>query len=91
MDQKNIIPSKEDRLSQLTTTQIDRIIDMEKIRSLLYDKKRKISDKYFEYEDGNPNTHSNVYQANFIAKINQIALKRNIKYESEGFESFRNK
>jgi len=47
MDQKKISESREDRLSQLTTTQIDRIIDMEKIRSLLYDKKRKIKDKYF--------------------------------------------
>ena len=33
MDQKIIRPSCEDRLSELTTSQIDRIIDMEKIRS----------------------------------------------------------
>ena len=88
MDQKHIVPSKQDRLSQLTTTQIDRIIDMEKIRSLLYDKKRKISDKYFEYDQSNTNVHSNVYQANFLARINEIALKRNIQYQSQGFDNF---
>lgn len=42
MDRKKIVPSREDRLSRLTTKQIDRIIDMEKIRSLLYDKKRRV-------------------------------------------------
>jgi hypothetical protein len=86
MDQKKISSSREDRLSQLTTTQIDRIIDMEKIRSLLYDKKRKIKDKYFEYDQLDSNIHSNVYQANFLAKINDIAIKRNIKHESSGFD-----
>jgi hypothetical protein len=41
MDQKRISPSCEDRLSELTTGQIDRIIDMERIRTLLNDKKHK--------------------------------------------------
>ena len=49
MDQKIILPSKEDRLSQLTTKQIDRIIDMQKIRSLLYNKKRKLNDQYVQF------------------------------------------
>lgn len=31
--------------------------------------------------------HANVYQANFLAKINQIAIKRNIRHEDlEGFD-----
>ena len=63
MDQKKIVPNKEDRLSKLSTQQIDRIIDMEKIRSLLYDKKRKVKERYFEYQQKDPNTHSNVYRA----------------------------
>lgn len=50
MDQKQITASCEDRLSELTTSQIDRIIAMEKIRSLLYDKKKKVEDVYFEWE-----------------------------------------
>lgn len=41
MDQKTIRPSCEDRLSELTTSQIDRIIDMEKIRSFLNSRKKK--------------------------------------------------
>jgi hypothetical protein len=49
MDQKTILPSKEDRLSQLTTKQIDRIIDMQKIRSLLYNKKRKLNDQFIQF------------------------------------------
>jgi hypothetical protein len=47
MDQKHIKPSCEDRLSELTTGQIDRIIDMEKIRTLLYDKKVKAKEVFF--------------------------------------------
>ena len=89
MDQKKISESREDRLSQLTTTQIDRIIDMEKIRSLLYDKKRKIKDKYFYYDQLDSTTHSNIYQANFLSRINEIAIKRNIKHESSGFDEFK--
>lgn len=89
MDQKKISESREDRLSQLTTTQIDRIIDMEKIRSLLYDKKRKIKDKYFQYDQLDSTTHSNIYQANFLSRINEIAIKRNIKQESSGFDEFK--
>ncbi len=88
MDQKHIVPSSEDRLSELRTKQIDRIIDMQKIRSLLYDKKRKVDDKYFEYDQKNPNQHSNVYQANFLARINEIAIERNIRPEDEGFDEF---
>lgn len=80
MDQKKVSPSCEDRLSELTTGQIDRIIDMEKIRSLLYDKKQKSKELYFEYDANLPNTHPNVYQANFLAKINSIAIKRNIRH-----------
>jgi hypothetical protein len=70
MNQKVILDSGEDRLSELTTGQIDRIIDMEKIKSLLYDRKRKVKDAYFEFDDKNPNLHSNIYQANFLARIN---------------------
>lgn len=71
MDQKSIVASKEDRLSKLTTKQIDRIIDMEKIKSLLYDKKRKVKEQYFAYNQlNNPNVHSNIYKANFLAKVN---------------------
>jgi hypothetical protein len=91
MDQKKITPSREDRLSQLTTTQIDRIIDMEKIRGLLYDKKRRIRDTYFEYDQADPNAHSNVYQANFLAKINDIAIRRNVHAEVSGFDEFKGK
>jgi hypothetical protein len=39
MDQKVIKPNEEDRLSKLTIKQIDRIIDMEKIKYALKDKK----------------------------------------------------
>jgi hypothetical protein len=39
MDQKVIKPNEEDRLSKLTVKQIDRIIDMEKIKYALKDKK----------------------------------------------------
>jgi hypothetical protein len=70
MDQKVILDSGEDRLSELTTGQIDRIIDMEKIKSLLYDRKRKVQDAYFEFDEANPCVHQNIYQANFLAKIN---------------------
>lgn len=86
MDQKVIGPSCEDRLSELTTSQIDRIIDMEKIRSVLNDKKRKAKETYFSFTPKNSNSHANVYQANFLAKINQIAIRRNIRHEAfEGF------
>lgn len=61
MDQKHINPSCEDRLSELTTGQIDRIIDMEKIRTLLNDKKLKAKDVYFEYDTTKPNTHPHIY------------------------------
>lgn len=86
MDQKVIRPSCEDRLSELTTSQIDRIIDMEKIKSVLHDKKKKAKETYFTFTPKNINTHANVYQANFLAKINQIAIRRNIRHEAfEGF------
>jgi hypothetical protein len=81
MDQKHINPSCEDRLSELTTGQIDRIIDMEKIRTLLNDKKVKAKEVYFDYDVTNPNTHPHIYEANFLAKINAIAIKRNIRHE----------
>lgn len=33
--------------------------------------------------------HSNIYQANFLAKINEIAIKRDIRHETpECFDSF---
>jgi len=70
MDQKTILPSKEDRLSQLTTKQIDRIIDMQKIRSLLYNKKRKLNDHFITFEPKKANFHTNIYQANFLATVN---------------------
>ncbi len=82
-----ILESGEDRLSELTTGQIDRIIDMEKIKSLLYDRKRKVQEAYFDYDQTNPSAHQNIYQANFLAKINEIAIKRNIRHEDlEGFD-----
>ncbi|MFM7857032.1 MAG: hypothetical protein ACKO96_35190, partial [Flammeovirgaceae bacterium] len=78
---------KEDRLSQLTTKQIDRIIDMQRIRCQLYNKKRKLNDQYINFEPTNPNHHSNIYQANFLATVNEIAIQRNIRHEtSEGFD-----
>jgi hypothetical protein len=80
MDQKRISPSCEDRLSELTTGQIDRIIDMERIRTILHDKKRKKEEVYFNYQQ-QPHTHPNVYEANFLAKINAIAIRRNIRHE----------
>lgn len=88
MDQKRISPSCEDRLSELTTGQIDRIIDMERIRTLLHDKKRKAQEVFIEYQ-ARPNSHPHVYQANFLAKINAIAIRRNIRHEkSEGFDEY---
>jgi hypothetical protein len=87
MNQKVILESGEDRLSELTTGQIDRIIDMEKIKSLLYDRKRKVQDAYFHFDDANPALHQNVYQANFLARINEIAIRRDIRHEDmEGFD-----
>jgi len=80
MDQKKIIPSCEDRLSELTTSQIDRIIDNEKLQNLLYSKKNKIPPIEFAHDKSNPNTHVNIYQANFLAKINELAIKRDIHY-----------
>lgn len=80
MDQKRINPSCEDRLSELTTGQIDRIIDMEKIRTLLNDKKLKAQEVFFDYDSSSPNKHPHVYEANFLAKINAIAIKRNIRH-----------
>lgn len=59
---------------------------MEKIRSILYDKKRQVTEHYFQYDGSNPNIHSNIYQANFLARINEIAIKRNIRPESEASE-----
>ena len=61
MDQKHIKPSCEDRLSELTTGQIDRIIDMEKIRTLLYDKKVKAKEVFFQYDSAIPDTHPHIY------------------------------
>jgi hypothetical protein len=87
MDQKAVRASGEDRLSELTTGQIDRIIDMEKIKSLLYDRKRRVQEAYFHFDDSHPNLHQNIYQANFLAKVNQIAIDRNIRHEDlEGFD-----
>lgn len=89
MDQKRINPSCEDRLSELTTGQIDRIIDMEKIRTLLNDKKLRAKEVFFEYDPARPDKHPHVYEANFLAKINAIAIKRNIRHEkSEGFDEY---
>ena len=82
MDQKRISPSCEDRLSELTTNQIDRIIDMEKIQSSLQAKKKKEEEVFFTFKPKNQNSHPNTYQACFLAKINQIAIKRNIRHES---------
>ena len=56
---------------------------MEKIRALLYDKKQKVPENYFDgSEEGSLNRHNNVYQANFLAKVNDIAIRRGIKQES---------
>lgn len=89
MDQKRISPSCEDRLSELTTGQIDRIIDMERIRTLLNDKKLKAREVTFEYDCSRADQHPHVYEANFLAKINAIAIRRNIRHEkSEGFDEY---
>ena len=89
MDQKRIGPSCEDRLSELTTNQIDRIIDMQKIRSVLNDKKRKEKEIFFQFKTSNPNRHPHIYEANFLAKINAIAIRRNIRHEtSQGFDEY---
>lgn len=74
----------------MTTRQIDRIIDMERIRCLLQDKKAKKGITYFQLDKQGNGFHANVYEAKFIAKINQIAIERNIRHEnSEDFgESF---
>jgi hypothetical protein len=42
MDQKHVAASCEDRLSELTIRQIDRIIDMERIKSSISDKKHRV-------------------------------------------------
>jgi hypothetical protein len=90
LDQKHIVPSCEDRLSELTTRQIDRIIDMERIQSCLYEKKRKTEEVHFQFVRDAPNLHPNVYQANFLAKINAIAIRRDIRKETlEGFDEYR--
>ena len=92
MDQKKIVPNREDRLSQLTTKQIDRIIDNEKIKGLLYDRKRNIQDKYIDTDSSKTHSkdrnekHNNVYQANFLARVNEIAIKRNIRNEESGID-----
>jgi hypothetical protein len=52
---------------------------MERIRTLLHDKKRKAQEVYFDYQ-AKPNSHPNVYEANFLAKINAIAIRRNIRH-----------
>jgi hypothetical protein len=62
MDQKQVGPSCEDRLSELTTNQIDRIIDMEKIRCILNDKKQKKKETFYELTTNKtPNRHSHIY------------------------------
>ena len=82
MDQKRISPSSEDRLSQLTTTQIDRLIDLQKIHTSLSNKKKKMKQQFFNFKPKTMNSHPNTYQACFLAKINQIAIKRNIRHQS---------
>lgn len=77
---KQILEPSEDRLSELTTKQIDRLIEMEKIKNLLSTNKKGLKPTYIQYKDWKPNQHPNVYQPNFIAKINKIALERDIKH-----------
>lgn len=90
LDQKHIVPSCEDRLSELTTRQIDRIIDMERIQSSLYEKKRRTEEVHFQFVRERPDLHPNVYQANFLAKINAIAIRRDIRKETlEGFDEYK--
>lgn len=42
-----------------------------------------MTEQYFQYDTSNPNIHSNVFKANFLARINDIAIKRNVRPESE--------
>ena len=53
---------------------------MEKIKNLLSTNKKGLKPTYIQYKDWKPNQHPNVYQPNFIAKINKIALDRDIKH-----------
>ena len=78
MDQKIIKPNEEDRLSKLTIKQIDRIIDMEKIKYVLSGKKRGHQELYLDKYVAGENKHPNVYRANFLSKINKIAIQRGL-------------
>ena len=53
---------------------------MEKIKSLLKNNKRGIRPIHIKIDDSSSNKHSNVYQSNFLAKINRIALERDIQH-----------
>ncbi len=60
---------------------------MEKIKSLLNDNKKGIRPTHINFVENNQNKHPNVYQPNFMAKINRIAVERNIRHlRSEEFD-----
>ena len=52
---------------------------MEKIKCLLHNRKNKIKPVHINHTSSSLK-HSNVYQPNFLAKINRIALERDIKH-----------
>lgn len=74
LENKKVLNPSEDRLSELTTKQIDRLIEMEKIKSLLNDNKKGIRPTHINFIEDGRNRHPNVYQPNFLAKINRIAI-----------------
>ena len=41
-----------------------------------------MKEQFFDFRPKNINSHPNTYQACFLAKINQIAIKRNIRHQS---------
>lgn len=87
LERKAILPPSEDRLSELTIKQIDRLIEMEKIKDLLHDNKKGIRPTHICSLEKYAHRHPNVYQPNFLAKINRIALQRDIRrLRSEEFD-----
>ena len=60
---------------------------MEKIKDLLHDNKKGIKPTHICSLDKYTDRHPNVYQPNFLAKINRIAMARNIRrLRSEEFD-----
>ena len=87
---KKVLPGKEDRLSRLNLTQIDNLINMERIRHKLADKKKHHKEIFIERNQFKQDQHTNIYEAQFLARINNVAIKRDIRHErEEGFDEFR--